>query len=72
MPNDGSIYRNQRLPSWIMTAKTQSRKAVARSRELLKEPLPDTFLGRQHSDPNAGDVYRIYTCKRCGHVGWCK
>lgn len=42
--------RNQKPSSWIADAKAASQKALTKSRELLKEPPPDTFLGRQHRD----------------------
>ena len=42
--------RNQKPSSWIADAKAASQKALAKSRELLKEPPADTFLGRQHRD----------------------
>lgn len=42
--------RNQKPSSWITDAKAASQEALAKSRELLKEPPPDTFLGRQHRD----------------------
>ncbi len=48
MPENGSFHDNQALPSWATEAKAQSAKAVAKSRALLNEPLPDMFLGRQH------------------------
>ena len=49
MPDNGNT-KHQKLPSWIVEAKSTSREAVAKSRELLKEPAPDTFLGRRHGD----------------------
>ena len=41
--------RDQKPSSWI-DAKAASQKALAKSRELLKELPPGTFLGRQHRD----------------------
>ena len=47
MPENGYIQYNQTLSLWVAQAKVQSKVAVAKSRELLSEPLPDTFLGHQ-------------------------
>jgi hypothetical protein len=38
-------------PSWTKELGNQARELAARSRELLKTAMPDTFLGRKTQEP---------------------
>jgi hypothetical protein len=42
------IYRPTNLDAEIADLQAQSREMVTKGLELLKQPVPDTFLGRQH------------------------
>ena len=42
------IYRAPNRVGELADARTRARWYLDLSRELLKEPVPDTFLGRQH------------------------
>ena len=62
MPKNGDIRDNQQWLCWVTEAKALSEEALARSRQLLSEPLPDTFLGRQHtaSRSPSGPVLSVF------------
>ncbi|WP_439360984.1 hypothetical protein [Bradyrhizobium sp. DASA03007] len=51
MPENGKITRTRNLTSEIADANASMRETVQRSREILKEPPPDTFLGRKTHEP---------------------
>jgi hypothetical protein len=69
MPYDEG-NENLNLPSWVLRAKSDTQEVVAKSRRLLGQPAPDTFLGRAHdqqaenpnsapnqaSDPDSGQA----------------
>jgi len=46
MPKSGDSHDNPNLPSWVLKAKAESEEVMAKARELLRQPCPDTFLGR--------------------------
>lgn len=48
MPSRRPVYR---LLSTDAEQTAQIRLAIAQARELLKQPLPDTFLGRKSFEP---------------------
>jgi len=43
-----AVYRED--SSWLAAYKARSRGAIERSREVLKKPCPDTFLGHKHRE----------------------
>jgi hypothetical protein len=51
LPRPFSYYFTAYYDLDAREARDRLRKMIARSRELLSEAPPDTFLGRQHHDP---------------------
>jgi hypothetical protein len=51
MPKSGDNRDNQNLPYWVLKTKSESQEVVAKARELLSQPCPDTFLGRNAPAP---------------------
>ncbi len=51
MPQHKMIDRHERLTADLNEALAKYRDSVERAAELLKRPPPDTFWGRQTSEP---------------------
>jgi hypothetical protein len=50
MPNDRGNPDNLNFPSWGR-AMSETEEVMAKSRQLLRRPVPDTFAGRKTQEP---------------------
>ncbi len=51
MPNNIFLHQLQDLAAEIAKQNAQMREGIAKAVEVLKTPVPDTFLGRKTHEP---------------------
>lgn len=52
MPENRHIYRGHELASEIAEQNARMREVVAKSLDILRGTVPDTFLGRETREPS--------------------